>query len=119
MLCPPTNRLNRLRPRILLSEESTKSTRDLNSLPDPDPTVTCRDGTYVHLPGYCHNWTFGERSTLAEHCVTGANCQKWSAYSNPPVSYVFIIHRTILLSHRSLVLFYPVEPYPVICRHLA
>jgi len=22
-----------------------------NPLPDPDPTVTCRDGTCVHLPG--------------------------------------------------------------------
>jgi|LauGreStaDraftv2_3_1035109.scaffolds.fasta_scaffold08142_3 hypothetical protein len=34
------------------------------------PTVTSRDGTCVHLPGYCQEWTFGEWGTLAKYCVT-------------------------------------------------
>jgi hypothetical protein len=38
--------------------------------PFSGPTVTCRGGTCVHQPGYCHNWTFGEWVTLGRHCVT-------------------------------------------------
>jgi hypothetical protein len=59
-----------------------------------------------------------EQVTLAGHCITAANCQEWSASNNSLAGDVFVIHRTILVSHRSRILFYPVEPYPVICRHL-
>ncbi len=40
------------------------------------PTVTCRDGTCVHHPGYCQDWPVGEWVTLAGHCVTGGNFQQ-------------------------------------------
>ena len=34
------------------------------------------DGTCVHHPGYCQEWTFGEWVILAGHCVTGGNFQQ-------------------------------------------
>jgi len=45
-------------------------------VPPLGPTVTSRDGTCVHHPGYCQEWTFGEWVILAGHCVTGGNFQQ-------------------------------------------
>jgi hypothetical protein len=67
-------------PTLIVPEQAGHSVASVVTATNPlscslGPTVTCRDGTCVHLPGYCQDWTFGEQITNPRHRFVWSNCQ--------------------------------------------
>jgi hypothetical protein len=59
-------------PTLIVPEQAGHSVASVVTATNPlscslGPTVTCRDGTCVHLPGQRQEWTFGEWVTTARY----------------------------------------------------
>ena len=71
-------------PSLVVLERARHSVSSVVTATNPlscslGPRVTSRDGTCVHLPGYCQEWTFGEQITNPRHRFVWSNCQSCCA----------------------------------------